>query len=263
MRPQPHSQTVSQRSRSPGSLPLVLLPGSACDGRVFGPLLKELGDVDAHLADMTGATTMPKLARKILSEAPPHFALLGFSLGGIAALDMIAQQPERIERLCLIDTTPRPDPIANAAVRRAAVARARAEGMQQFILDAWPNLVSPANFGNQSLRDVICAMALDTGPDVLAEQAEVAIHRADSRPRLGEINVSTLILAGEHEQVCPLEAHREMAEGIPGAVLHLISNAGHFAPLEDPAAVGGHVRRWLDAAPFHPIAQQPQAGVFR
>ncbi len=91
------------------------------------------------VADMTGATTMPELARKILADAPPHFALLGFSLGGIVALEMIAQAPERVERLAL-STRRRGRTPANAAVRRAAVARARAEGMEQFILDAWPKL---------------------------------------------------------------------------------------------------------------------------
>lgn len=247
----PHERTGSAKT------PLLLLPGTACDARVFAPLLQALGDVDAIIGDMSGANTMPDLARKILSMAPPRFSLLGFSLGGMAALEMIAQQPERVERLCLVDTNPRPDPEANAAVRRAAVARARADGMDTFILDTWPKPVSPANADNASLRQMICAMARSTAPDVLAGHAEVAIHRADSRPRLGDIKVPTLIIAGEHERVCPLEMHQDMADGIPGSDYQLIPNAGHFALLENPAAIATHVRRWLDADPrvLHPIAE--------
>ncbi|MGE0283429.1 MAG: alpha/beta fold hydrolase, partial [Rhizobiaceae bacterium] len=243
--------------------PLLLLPGTACDARVFAPLLHALDNVDAIIGDMSGAQTMPDLARKILSTAPARFSLLGFSLGGMAALEMIAQRPDRVERLCLVDTTPRPDPEANAAVRRAAVARARADGMDTFILDTWPKPVSSANAADVTLRDTICAMARSTAPDALAGHAEVAIHRADSRPRLGNIAVPTLILAGEDERVCPLDAHQEMAEGIRGSEYHLIPNAGHFALLENPAAVTVHVRRWLNAAPnaLHLIAQQA-AGVF-
>jgi len=245
--------------RAASKLPLLLLPGTACDGCVFAPLLQALGDVDAIVGDMSGANTMPHLAEKILSAAPRRFALLGFSLGGMAALELIAQQPERIERLCLVDTNPRPDPEANAAVRRAAVARARADGMDTFILDTWPKPVSPTNAENANLRDTICAMARNTGPDKLAGHAEVAIHRADSRPRLGDIHVPTLILAGEHERVCPLELHQEMAEGIPGSEYHTIPNAGHFALLENPAAMAVHVRRWLNAAPLSPNANHPSA----
>jgi pimeloyl-ACP methyl ester carboxylesterase len=255
----PQVQALSDRFAPlcSGQLPLLLLPGTACDARLFRPLLAELGDIEAIIGDMSSARTMPMLAQNILAQAPPRFALLGFSLGGIAALEIIAQQPERVERLCLVDTTPRPDGEANAAIRRAAVAKARADGMNHFILEAWPNLVSPSNRGDGRLRDIICAMARDTGADVLANQSEAAIHRADSRPRLGAIAVPTLILAGEHERVCPLEAHREMADGIPGADYRLVPTAGHFAPLENPVAVATHVRRWLDAVPTTLHATQP------
>ncbi|MNL82037.1 Alpha/beta hydrolase family protein [compost metagenome] len=55
------------------------------------------------------------------------------------------------------------------------------------------------------------------------------------------------MLAGACEQVCPLEAQQEIADGIPDAVLHLIEDAGHFAPLENSKAVARHVGRWLTA----------------
>lgn len=226
-------------------LPLVLLPGTVCDARLFAPLLDRLDGTVATVMAMTGAESTAELARQILGQAPERFCLLGFSLGGIVALEMMAQAPERIARLALVDTTPRPDPQANAARRRAAVTKARAEGMAGYIGDGWSNLVAPDNGNDLALRNVITAMAVDAGADALASQSEVAIHRADSRPRLGAIAVSTLILAGEAEQVCPIEAHEEMAQAIPGARFFTIPKAGHFAPLENPAAVARHVRDWL------------------
>jgi pimeloyl-ACP methyl ester carboxylesterase len=225
--------------------PLLLLPGTACDARVFAPLIERLGDYPVLVGDMGGAKTMPDLAEAILAAAPPFFLLAGFSLGGICALEMVARQPQRIGGLALIDATARPDPPANAAVRRKAVSDARENGMDGFILDAWPRLVAAGNVDNTDLRDTIVAMARDCGPDRLAEQAEVAIHRVDSRPRLAAITQPMLVLAGAEEQVCPLEAQHEIAAGIAGAQLHLIADAGHFAPLENPAAVALHLRRWV------------------
>jgi pimeloyl-ACP methyl ester carboxylesterase/predicted ester cyclase len=227
-------------------LPLLLLPGTVCDARVFGPMLRQLAVPIVSVVDMTGERSTPDLAARILRHAPERFSLLGFSLGGIVALEMIGQAPERVARLALIDTTGRPDPEANAAVRRAAVTKARAAGMDGYIADAWERLVSPDKRDDAELRELIIAMARDAGPDVLASQSEVAIARADSRPRLAAIGVPTLILAGETEQVCPLEAHRELADGIAGARYFTIPDAGHFAPLENPAAVARHVRQWLD-----------------
>lgn len=227
--------------------PLLLLPGTACDDRVFAPVIERLGGYPVLIGEMTGARTMPELAEVVLAAAPPSFLLAGFSLGGICALEMVAKQPQRIAKLALIDTTARPDLPANAAVRRKAVRDARETGMDGYILDAWQRLVAPVNVEDETLRETIVAMARDCGAERLCEQAEVAIHRHDSRPRLAAITRPTLVLAGAHEQVCTLEAQQEIAAGIPGAVLHLIEDSGHFAPLENPEAVARHVRHWLAA----------------
>lgn len=237
-------------------LPLLLLPGTACDERVFAPVVERLGDYPIIVGNMGGARTMPGLAAEILAAAPPRFLLAGFSLGGICALEMIARQPERIAKLCLIDTTARPDPPANAVVRRKAVRDARECGMDSYILHAWRRLVAVTNHENIALRETIVAMARDCGPDRLAEQAEVAIFRDDSRPRLSAITQPTLVMAGVHEQVCPLDAQDEIAAGIAHAELHLIADAGHFAPLENPEAVALHLKRWLEAGP-DPLPQPP------
>jgi pimeloyl-ACP methyl ester carboxylesterase/predicted ester cyclase len=227
------------------AVPLLLLPGTACDERLFAPLLAGLEHPDIRVLPMTGANSTPELAAKLLAMAPERFSLLGVSLGGIVALEMTAQAPERIERLALLNTTARPDPEANWAVRREAAARARHHGMSHYILDGWERLVSPGNRSNKPLRDLIVAMAEDAGVEALVEQSEVAIHRVDGRPRLQAIKVPTLILAGADEQVCPLEAHEELAAGIAGAQYFTIPKAGHFSPLENPAAVARHVRDWL------------------
>ncbi|WP_375599815.1 alpha/beta fold hydrolase [Devosia sp. Naph2] len=243
------------------AVPLLLLPGTVCDARLYAPLMAELNHPDMRVMDMTGARTTPDLAERILAEAPERFALAGFSLGGIVALEMVAQAPERIERLALIDTTARADPEPNAKIRRDAVAKAREVGMDGYILDTWEKLVSPKNLADAKLKTIILAMARDAGAEVLAAQSEVAIHRADSRPRLGAICAPTLILAGADEQICPLAAHEELARGIAGARFFTIPNAGHFAPLENPAAVARHMRDWLSGADANNAAQAIDQGV--
>jgi pimeloyl-ACP methyl ester carboxylesterase len=45
---------------------------------------------------------------RILSEAPPHFALAGLSMGGYIAFAMLRLAPERIAKLALLDTSARP-----------------------------------------------------------------------------------------------------------------------------------------------------------
>ncbi len=239
-------------------LPLLLLPGTACDERMFAPLLERLQLPQAMVVDMGGVSSAAVLAQRILAEAPERFALLGFSLGGIVALEMVAQAPHRIARLALIDTTGRPVPPHDVARRRDEVEQAGQSGMKRYVLGGWSRSVWAGHVADQAMLDLVVAMAETLGADGLGPQVEIGISRADSRERLAQIAVPTLILAGEDEQVCTLDAHEELAQGIPGARYFTIPRAGHFAPLENPAEVARHVRDWLDWTPQHPIEAYAQ-----
>ena len=56
----------------------------------------------------------------------------------------------------------------------------------------------------------------------------------DLRPRLGEITVPALVVAGEHDWVCPPSAARALAAGLPRATLCVVPDAGHFTFAEQP-----------------------------
>lgn len=228
--------------------PLVLLPGTLCDERVFAPVLERLAPRETIIPALAGAESAPAMAAKLLATLPPRFALAGFSLGGIVALEMVAQQPRRIGRLSLIDTTARPDPEPNWTVRRNAVSRARRVGIDRYVsAKLWSLYVSDDTAADERLRALIAAMSISIGLDAFRQQSEIAIRRADSRPRLSQIAVPTLVLCGEEERLCAVELHREMAGLIPGAKLAIIPAAGHFALVEQPDAVAAHLRDWLDS----------------
>lgn len=236
---------------STGGEPLALLPGTLCDGRVYGPLLERLAPDHARpvLTPVTdGAETAADAAALLLRGLPPRFALAGFSLGGIVALEMIAQAPERVTRLALIDTTARPDPPANRAIRRNAVARAAAMGLDRYVGDKlWSLYAADAGRTRADLKALVEAMAADAGIDRFRRQSEIAINRTDSRPRLARIDAPALVLCGAHDKLCPPEVHLEMAALIPGATLVVVSDAGHFAIIEQPDAVARAFEAWLTA----------------
>lgn len=228
-------------------VPLLLLPGTLCDARVFAPVVERLEGWPVIPGMMEGADSAAGLARLNLERAPARFALAGFSLGGVVAFEMAAQAPERVARLALLDANPRPDPPERRPSRERTVARARAEGVDFYILEPWDRLVAPCNRGCADLKETILAMARSGGAELLASQSAVAAGRADSRPRLSAFRMPVLVLSGEHEAVVPLEAQRETVAGVPGARLAVVPDAGHFAPLENPDAVAHHILAWLRA----------------
>lgn len=234
--------------------PLVLLHGTLCDARVFAPLLARLPGVEAIVPALDGAETTPAAAERLLSALPDRFALAGFSLGGIVALELVARAPHRVTRLALFGTTARPDPPGRHALRRAAVARAAAQGLERFVLEElWPSYVADAGRADPATRALIGTMAANLGLDAFHRHSEMAIHRADSRPRLAAVVVPTLVLCGAEDRACPPALHQEIAASIPGARLVMVAGAGHFAILEQPDAVADAVAARLDAPP-HPMA---------
>ena len=98
-----------------GAEPVVLVPGLASDARVFAPQVVALsGGRAVHVGHVAEDTTIEGMARSILADAPPRFAIAGHSMGGIVALEVVRQAPERVTRLALIAS----DCFADPARRR-------------------------------------------------------------------------------------------------------------------------------------------------
>lgn len=227
--------------------PLVLLPGTLCDGRLWSHQIDALGDIVSPIvADVGRSGRMDELARRVLAEAPPRFALAGFSLGGILALEAVAQAPERVTHLALVSSNARPLPAADAAPRRAAVEAAARVGLRDHVAATLlPSYLPAAKLADGRLTELILAMAEGAGIEVFRRQTEAVIGRADSRPRLPRISAPTLVLGGVDDRLCPPDRQEELAAGIEGAELVLLPGCGHFSPLEEPATVSDALRRLL------------------
>ena len=224
----------------------MLLPGTLCDARVFAPLAALLPGRDIRVAEMTGACSMSGLASAILSSAPERFVAVGFSLGGIVALEIAAIAPERVAGLALIASSARPDKPGGADGRRADVAEAVRLGIAPFLLEKlWPRYVGKAALADGALQRMVVDMAESLGPAAFASQTEVAIGRADSRPRLAALKMPVLALGGEEDAMCPPVLQHEIAQGVPNATLRIIPGAGHFVLQESPLAAP-LVAEWLD-----------------
>lgn len=230
---------------------LILVPGSLCDRRVFAPQITEL---DRHasitVGRVDGDDTIAGMADRLLAAAPPTFALAGLSLGGIVAMEVIRQAPERVERLALIDTNPHAETPSRRARREPEIAQARDEGVPTFFeREIFPYFLgdddSAAARGH--LLEATRAMAADAGPDVFARQWRALRDRFDAREALARYSKPTLVLCGTADRLCSLDRHREIASLMVGAQLVTISGAGHLPTLERPDAVTAALRKWLQA----------------
>jgi pimeloyl-ACP methyl ester carboxylesterase len=236
--------------------PLLMLPGTLCDERVFEAATSGLGR-QRYTVEMAGELSAPEMARRVLELAPPKFALLGFSLGAIVGLEVMAQAPERVERVALVGCNARTMPADRATKRRAAVARAASTGTTAYISEVWHDSVPEWRRDDASLRAELEAMAADTALKTFEEQVEISVNRADRRARLADITVPTLVACGAEDRVCPPELSEEIAASIAGANLAIVSSAGHYLTLDQPEIMAELLAEWLAvAAQPHGIASK-------
>src|ERR1700676_1118620 len=125
-------------------LPTLLLPGLVATARLYAPQIPALWQFGpVMLADHRRDDSIAAIARRVLDQAPPRFNLLGLSMGGYIAFELLRQAPERVARLALLDTTARPDTVEQCARRRQLIELARAGRFGELADLLYPLLVHP------------------------------------------------------------------------------------------------------------------------
>lgn len=230
-----------------GRRPLLLVPGLVCDEDLFAPQRAALSDVaDVVVPDLRGAGSIDEMAERVLEGAPARFSLGGLSMGGYVALEVLRRARDRVERVALMDTSARPETPEQTARRRALLALADERGFDAAVASLWPSEVAAGRVGDAALARRFLEMCWRSGREVLGQQVEAVIGRRDSRPDLPGLDLPVLVLCGREDVITPLDGHEELAQRVPGARLVVLDDCGHLSTWEQPDAVSGALRHWLD-----------------
>jgi pimeloyl-ACP methyl ester carboxylesterase len=228
------------------TMPILLVPGLVSSSRIFAPVVPALWQfgpvtVANHIRD----DSMGAIARRILTEAPPRFALAGHSMGGYIAFEIMRQAPERVARLALINTQARPDTPEAMTRRRGLMARAQSGEFRAVLDELFPGFVHSSRRDDASLRQLVQDMGADVGPEAFIRQMTAVMSRPDSRPTLATIKCPTLVLTGDEDNTIPNSLSVEMTDGIHGAKLVILPNCGHLPQPEQPQATSDALAEWL------------------
>jgi 3-oxoadipate enol-lactonase len=233
--------------------PIIFLHGVGSDKSLWRPQLAHFSTERRAVAlDYPGygdsdpapqGTSRENYAAAILSAMSEleiwRAHICGLSLGGVVAIAMHAQAPERIASLTLADTfAVHPDghAIHERGVAASNDLRAAAEARVDVLL---------AQPSDRAVRREVVETMAAIDPAAYRIGAE-AVWLADQRERVHEIRCPTLVVCGDHDVVTPPALSRELVHLIPGARYEAIEGAGHISNLEKPDAfntlVGAFIR---------------------
>jgi pimeloyl-ACP methyl ester carboxylesterase len=223
-----------------------MVPGMMCDERIFSPQIEELSkDLEVTIADISSFSSVRELASDVLKKAPKSFTLLGHSMGGIVAMEIYSQEPNRIEKLILMDTNPKAELDEVKLKREPQIKDVREGKLLEVMRDEMkPNYLAESE-NKSSVLDVCMDMALSLGPDVFINQSRALQKRADQLNTIQSINIPVLIMCGSEDKLCTVERHEMMHNMISDSDLKIINNAGHMPTLEQPRETTEVLKQWL------------------
>ena len=205
-----------------------------------------LGDVAAPMAvDLSDQQTVSEGAERVLDSVTGPFAVVGFSMGGYVAFEILRRAPDRVSRLALIDTSARADTPERSAERERQIALAEAGEYETLVDQAPPQVVHPSRLDDRALIDSLRDMAIRVGAEAFVRQQRTIMSRPDSRGDLKNIHCPTLVLCGRDDILTPPALSEEIGAGIARARVVLIDDCNHYSPMERPYAVTALLQEWL------------------
>ncbi|MCC6303010.1 MAG: pimeloyl-ACP methyl ester esterase BioH [Gammaproteobacteria bacterium] len=221
----------------------VLLHGWGLHGGVWEDVARDLAtdhrvtrvDLPGHgrSAPPVDGATLEDFAAAVAGALPPRCDLIGWSLGGMVALRLAADHPDRVGRLILVAATPqfvvRPGWKHALApeVLDGFAARLRADPagtVRQFL--ALQVLGSEQE--RPALARLRALLSAAPAPHPAALDAGLAILRGTSLlPLLDRIVPPVTLIHGRRDTLIPWTAARAMQERLPQARLHLLPGAAH------------------------------------
>lgn len=196
------------------------LPGH---GRSPGPGLTSIANYSAVLLAVLDALSLQQVI------------LAGHSMGGGIALWTALQAPQRVAGLVLVGTGARL-PISAALYNLltldfSAATRLMVDGI-------YDQTTTPER------KDRAIAAFMKIEPGVFRGDL-MACDAFDARSRLAEITCPTLVICGNADHMTPPKFSRTLHEGIAGAELIMLPQAGHMLTVEQPEAVTGAMHTWI------------------
>ena len=216
--------------------------------RLILPDLRGHGDSEIGEGPALMSKHASDVARVLDAAGIGKAAFIGCSIGGYILFEFWRRFRGRITSVVLCDTRPQADTSEARSNRLMAAASVLEQGTEQFLEAMIPKLMGRTTLSTRpDLVEGARAMMRKMSAEDINQVQQGMAAQPDSVADLKTINVPTLIAIGEEDVLSTVADGELMRQNIAGSQLKIIPKAGHYAPWEQPEAVGTVLRQFLDA----------------
>ncbi len=214
-----------------------------CDPDLWRDMADDLGRLGAlHYGNVYQDDTLEGMARRVLSEAPERFVLIGFSMGGFVARVLTLMAPERVTGVAFVASSARE---YTPAERQRRIQGAMPGDKPKTANPGVALGLHPDRERDPVLLERLRGMQRRLGPEVRARQS--ALIRKDGYADLERITCPSLVIACRQDRLRKFEETERMAKCLPQGRFEVIEDCGHMAPLEKTQELAMLLAKWIDA----------------
>jgi pimeloyl-[acyl-carrier protein] methyl ester esterase len=223
---------------------LFLIHGWGLHGGVWQPLVEALQEryrltvVDlpghGHSPLPAGGFDLDRLSQLLLDSAPPQATWIGWSLGGMAALNAMLNWPQQIGKVVMVAAQPQfiqsadwptATPGNSLAMFTESLVNHTEQTLKRFL-----GLQVRGTADEKAQLRAIRAM-VDARPHPQAEALRLGLEILRStnlRPRLSEIERPLQLIFGGRDMLVPVAAAEATRPLVPQARIDILPQAGHI-----------------------------------
>jgi len=169
----------------------------------------------------------------------PRVAVVGWSMGGLVAMELVRRLGERASALGLVCTVP--GRVTNPELAETMVAGVERD-FRGYVREFAPQLFK---VGKASPLLAWATGQLEKTPPHVASACIASLRTIDLVPQLAALRVRTTVFHGRHDALLPPADAETLTRQIPGAELIVFEESGHMPPLEEPDGFNAALDRFL------------------
>lgn len=239
---------------------LILLHGYTENSTLWDkvvPLLGTVPNLKVTTIDLPGfgknasliSRGMHAMAEYILNDLKlrniEKFVVMGHSMGGYVALEMLNQAPTRFLGLGLIHSHPKADDKKKIEARNKAIKFVEHHGLHHYLKEFAPTLVSPENQKNEEMMAAITEMLSGNHVEGITNALRSMAGRRSYENLLAMVRFPVLMVAGRQDLILPVESTFKDATLARQTDLEVFDECGHCSPIEMPDRLAEVIKNYI------------------
>ena len=225
---------------------IVLIPGMMCNRDVFSYQINALEKFfNVIVAEFNEHRDIELGVKNLASNLPSKFHLLGHSMGGIVAMELVKQHSKRVLSLALLNTNPYEEKQELKEKRNKTLKELDALDLISLMKSDYISRYFPDDCRDKNKLIKQCLdMVYTLDKKVFYNQSVALRDRKDQTSILENVDCKTLIICGESDQLCPVSYHSDMNKMIKSSDLIVLEGVGHMPIIECPLILNNHLKNF-------------------